>query len=146
MFITTTAQQFDTTVHSHTASVLHVPLTTPQGHQETKKTRRQVSENEGDILQYVFVCNKMKNIVTYLNGNCDMLFQSRFIPLPDNTRHSVETYTHAPGRIPTPSPNKQAVVDAHFGSRRYRNYVNVYRKYHNQNMKISFSAWQLNPH
>jgi hypothetical protein len=144
MLFPTTTKQFDTTVHNRTASVLHVRLTTPRGHQKTEKTGGQVSENEGDILRKLLVCSQIANIVTYLKANCDMLF-SRVLDLYLTTHNTHNTNFHAPGRIPTRNPKKQAVVDPRLGSRGHWECVNLYRKYHNQDLKINFSTWQLVP-
>jgi len=73
-------------------------------------------------------------------------FSVALTPLPDNRRHSQERDIHAPSRIPTRNPRKQEVVNPSLGSRGHWDYVNLYRKYNNQDLKISFSAWQLVPH
>jgi hypothetical protein len=115
----------------------------PQGHKQTLKTRGQISEGEGYMLPMVLVCNQITNIVTYFNANCDILLESRFGTLPDNTQHSQETNIHCPGGIPTRNPSKLAIVDPRVGPSGHRDHVNLYRMYHHQDLKISFSAWQL---
>ena len=47
---------------------------------------------------------------TRLDSSGRMIWPTQ-IPLPDNTQHSQETDIHAPGRVRTRNPGKQAVAD-----------------------------------
>jgi hypothetical protein len=122
------------------SNMQHVRLAHPQGHKQTVKTRGQVSEGEGDMLPMVLICNQITNNVTYFNANSGFLLKSRFRTLPDAWQHSQETNIHGPGGIPTDNPSKVVIVDPRARPSGHRDPVNLYRIYHHQVLKISFSA------